>query len=396
MWLKDEEDDQSALGHKLDSPLYASLDTEFAPDCTPEHLLPGVRSNNWMPSNERLGSSSSFSSLSSSKADNNRSDSIIKNSNEHSNNWIGLSARNGALSSTSQSHNRMTNMSTMVRSSVNHCRYSSNKNYCKTPAIAMTPQSSVQSAIRYSSTDSCSLTDLVGQQLSELRLAAAVATSRQQLNSTGGENSTSNSSSSHSSITSSSGSGGSRGVRKPNPPNCISAIGENLYANQDRPYENIGFNSMPPDAFRTEKISSSDFHRQENHLSMSNKDKQNFIENCDLIRDSRTFFKLDQVYEEEENDGEEEEREEENEQTTKEEHFERKPSGHYFVLYSYVAVDENDVHVRRGDLLTVLNRDDPNWFWVLKGNGQEGFVPANFVCPLELVGCKYYYLECQI
>ncbi|KAH6928925.1 hypothetical protein HPB50_021755 [Hyalomma asiaticum] len=61
--------------------------------------------------------------------------------------------------------------------------------------------------------------------------------------------------------------------------------------------------------------------------------------------------------------------------------FFKDPAGRYVVLYTFVARDENDVSVERGELVTVLNHEDPDWFWVLRSDGQEGFVPSAFVCP---------------
>lgn len=63
--------------------------------------------------------------------------------------------------------------------------------------------------------------------------------------------------------------------------------------------------------------------------------------------------------------------------------FFKDPAGRYMVLYTFVARDENDVSVERGELVTVLNREDPDWFWVLRSDGQEGFVPSAFVCPAD-------------
>lgn len=63
--------------------------------------------------------------------------------------------------------------------------------------------------------------------------------------------------------------------------------------------------------------------------------------------------------------------------------FFKDPAGRYVVLYTFVARDENDVSVERGELVTVLNREDPDWFWVLRSDGQEGFVPSAFVCPAD-------------
>ncbi|KAH8021379.1 hypothetical protein HPB51_015559 [Rhipicephalus microplus] len=63
--------------------------------------------------------------------------------------------------------------------------------------------------------------------------------------------------------------------------------------------------------------------------------------------------------------------------------FFKDPAGRYVVLYTFVARDENDVSVERGELVTVLNHEDPDWFWVLRSDGQEGFVPSAFVCPAD-------------
>jgi len=59
--------------------------------------------------------------------------------------------------------------------------------------------------------------------------------------------------------------------------------------------------------------------------------------------------------------------------------------GKFIVLYSFHAQDENDLTVDRGQIVTVLNKDDPEWFWVLCHDGQEGFVPAGFVYPLDAI-----------
>ena len=61
------------------------------------------------------------------------------------------------------------------------------------------------------------------------------------------------------------------------------------------------------------------------------------------------------------------------------------PSGRFVVLYSYNAQDENDLSVERGQCVTVLNSDDPDWFWVSKFDGQEGFVSSGFIYPLDAI-----------
>lgn len=65
--------------------------------------------------------------------------------------------------------------------------------------------------------------------------------------------------------------------------------------------------------------------------------------------------------------------------------FEQDPSGRYIVLYTFIARDENDVSVERGEFVTVLNREDPDWYWVVRSDGQEGFVPSAFVYPAEAI-----------
>lgn len=83
--------------------------------------------------------------------------------------------------------------------------------------------------------------------------------------------------------------------------------------------------------------------------------------------------------------------------------FAKDPSGRYIVLYTFIARDENDVSVERGEfvtgviiskpslkilislenLLTVLNKEDPDWYWIVRSDGQEGFIPSAFVYPAE-------------
>ncbi|GLH10776.1 SH3 domain-containing protein Dlish [Gryllus bimaculatus] len=61
------------------------------------------------------------------------------------------------------------------------------------------------------------------------------------------------------------------------------------------------------------------------------------------------------------------------------------PSGRYIVLYTFIARDENDVSVERGEFVTVLNREDPDWYWIVRSDGQEGFVPSGFVYPANVI-----------
>jgi len=65
--------------------------------------------------------------------------------------------------------------------------------------------------------------------------------------------------------------------------------------------------------------------------------------------------------------------------------FQKDPSGRYIVLYTFIARDENDVSVERGEFVTVLNREDPEWYWIVRSDGQEGFIPSGFVYPAETI-----------
>jgi hypothetical protein len=65
--------------------------------------------------------------------------------------------------------------------------------------------------------------------------------------------------------------------------------------------------------------------------------------------------------------------------------FFKDPAGRYIVLYTFIARDENDVSVERGEFVTVLNKDDPDWYWVVRSDGQEGFIPSGFVCPADMI-----------
>ncbi|XP_018899996.1 SH3 domain-containing protein Dlish [Bemisia tabaci] len=65
--------------------------------------------------------------------------------------------------------------------------------------------------------------------------------------------------------------------------------------------------------------------------------------------------------------------------------FFKDPSGRFIVLYTFIARDENDVSVERGEFVTVLNREDPDWYWIVRSDNQEGFVPSGFVYPADVI-----------
>lgn len=66
--------------------------------------------------------------------------------------------------------------------------------------------------------------------------------------------------------------------------------------------------------------------------------------------------------------------------------FIRENYGLFVVTNNFVAREENDISVRPGDFVTVLNKEDEDWFWVRREcDHAEGFVPSRFICDYEQV-----------
>lgn len=61
------------------------------------------------------------------------------------------------------------------------------------------------------------------------------------------------------------------------------------------------------------------------------------------------------------------------------ENFVKKPSGKYLVLHNYYGEQEDDTKILKGDCVTVLNKDDKDWYWIQTAEGAEGFVPRNYL-----------------
>lgn len=59
--------------------------------------------------------------------------------------------------------------------------------------------------------------------------------------------------------------------------------------------------------------------------------------------------------------------------------------GPHVNLHNFVAREEGDLNVAPGEVVTVLNKDDEDWFWVRRPDQDEGFVPARFIVPYEQV-----------
>ncbi|KAL5009487.1 hypothetical protein ScPMuIL_011792 [Solemya velum] len=65
--------------------------------------------------------------------------------------------------------------------------------------------------------------------------------------------------------------------------------------------------------------------------------------------------------------------------------FCKRPHGEYMVVFAFDGRNEDDVSVLAGEIVMMLNAEDPAWSWVKKGDNREGFVPRKFLYPLEVV-----------
>ncbi|KAK3749564.1 hypothetical protein QZH41_019702 [Actinostola sp. cb2023] len=65
--------------------------------------------------------------------------------------------------------------------------------------------------------------------------------------------------------------------------------------------------------------------------------------------------------------------------------FAKQSYGEFVVKFDFDAIDEDDITVKKGDIVVVLNRDDQDWYWVRKKSGREGFIPKDFVTKIEQI-----------
>lgn len=54
------------------------------------------------------------------------------------------------------------------------------------------------------------------------------------------------------------------------------------------------------------------------------------------------------------------------------------------VVFDYEGGNDDDLVVHASDVVTVLNGEDVEWIWVQRRDGKEGFIPKEYVIPLEL------------
>ncbi|XP_013405369.1 uncharacterized protein LOC106170139 [Lingula anatina] len=53
------------------------------------------------------------------------------------------------------------------------------------------------------------------------------------------------------------------------------------------------------------------------------------------------------------------------------------------VICNYKAVNENDISVARNSVVTLLNDEDPDWAWIMREDGEEGFIPKSHFVNLQ-------------
>lgn len=47
-------------------------------------------------------------------------------------------------------------------------------------------------------------------------------------------------------------------------------------------------------------------------------------------------------------------------------------------------------------VFAVLNREDPDWYWIVRSDGQEGFIPSGFVYPADNVIQGMMLMKCLL
>ena len=52
-------------------------------------------------------------------------------------------------------------------------------------------------------------------------------------------------------------------------------------------------------------------------------------------------------------------------------------------MYDYQAQRSDELSMKRGDVVTVLYRDNDNWWMGENAEGKQGFFPANYVAGSE-------------
>lgn len=62
------------------------------------------------------------------------------------------------------------------------------------------------------------------------------------------------------------------------------------------------------------------------------------------------------------------------------------------VVQDFAAMDENEISVSNGELVTIENSDDPQWFWVrrLMALKEVGFIPSRCLRKVSYPSSRKY------
>ena len=63
----------------------------------------------------------------------------------------------------------------------------------------------------------------------------------------------------------------------------------------------------------------------------------------------------------------------------------------YITKYDYDCRTDDDMSFRKGDMLSVINTDDEDWWFARsKDNGKEGYIPSNYVAEWKSLEVQQY------
>ena len=60
------------------------------------------------------------------------------------------------------------------------------------------------------------------------------------------------------------------------------------------------------------------------------------------------------------------------------------PSNH---CYSLLFQDSDDLPFKKGDVLTILIKDEEQWWTAMNDEGSKGSVPVPYIIPVSLILC---------
>ncbi|XP_072018048.1 tyrosine-protein kinase Yes-like isoform X2 [Amphiura filiformis] len=71
-----------------------------------------------------------------------------------------------------------------------------------------------------------------------------------------------------------------------------------------------------------------------------------------------------------------------------------KPGERYKALYDYEARTADDLTFRKGEILIITNKSDPNWWLATSmSTKREGYVPRNYIEPADLLQAEDWFFE---